>query len=99
MPDLTELLKFKVFWQDETELTVMDGVEGRDYALQERARAIREIVESEKEYLYNLSVVVDGYIAHLRKPEREIEIPKGLKTGKAKFVFRNAENIYYWHRE
>lgn len=57
------------------------------------------MVESEKEYLHNLSLIVNGYIAHMRNPKHEVEIPKGLRTGKARFVFRNAENIYYWHRE
>lgn len=85
--------------EKQSKLSVSDGAEGEDKALQKRVFAIREIVKTEQDYVRDLSLMVNGYIAHMRDPKCEIKMPEDLKAGKDKLVFGNVEQIYEWHRE
>lgn len=77
-----------------------DTAEGEEEsALQKREYVIRELVETERDYVRDLRLVVEGYIALMRDPECEIPMPEDLRSGKDKMVFGNLEAIYEWHRE
>ncbi|KAL0280126.1 UNVERIFIED_CONTAM: hypothetical protein PYX00_001517 [Menopon gallinae] len=69
-----------------------DAITKRDYV-------IRELVETEKDYVRDLGVVVDGYMKLMRNPDCDIPMPEDLKGGKDKMVFGNIEAIYEWHRD
>ena len=67
--------------------------------LARRQFVIRELVDTERDYVNDLRHIVEGYIALMRDPETEIPLPEDLKGGKDKMVFGNIEAIYEWHRE
>lgn len=67
--------------------------------VQKREYVLRELIETERDYVKHLSLVVDGYMALMRDPECEISMPEDLKGGKDKMVFGNLEVIYDWHKE
>lgn len=71
-------------------------------ALQTRGHVLQELAETERDYVRDLGLVVEGYMAAMRKdppsPEFPI-IPHDLKNGKDKIVFGNIEAIYEWHRD
>lgn len=63
---------------------------------------MRELVETEKDYVRDLSLVVEGYMAVMRDPAAagcDIPVPDDLRSGKDKMIFGNIELIYEWHRE
>lgn len=68
-------------------------------ALAKRQFVIRELVDTEKDYVNDLKQIVEGYMALMRDPECEISLPDDLRGGKDKMVFGNIEAIYEWHRE
>lgn len=68
-------------------------------ALTKRQFVIRELVETERDYVSDLRLIVDGYMTLMRDPDSEIPLPEDLKGGKDKMVFGNIEAIYEWHRE
>lgn len=68
-------------------------------AIRKREYVIRELVDTERDYVNDLREVVEGYIALMKDPECEIPMPEGLRGGKDKMVFGNMEAIYEWHRE
>ena len=68
-------------------------------AIQKREYVIRELLDTERDYVNDLREVVEGYMALMRDPESEIPMPEDLKGGKDKMVFGNIEAIYEWHRE
>jgi triple functional domain protein len=59
---------------------------------------LEELVETERDYVMNLGLVVNGYLELMRN-ETEIQVPEDLKNGKDKIIFGNIEAIYEWHRE
>lgn len=67
--------------------------------LRRREFVIREMIETERAYVSDLAVIVEGYMHEMRSPEVESRIPEDLKDGKDKIVFGNLEAIYEWHRE
>lgn len=74
----------------------------REEALHKREYVMRELVETERDYVRDLSYVVDGYMAVMRDPESfgfDVPVPEDLKSGKDKIIFGNIELIYEWHRE
>lgn len=75
------------------------GGDDVEAAVQKREYVIRELIETERDYVKDLSLVVDGYMALMRDPECEIPMPEDLKGGKDKMVFGNFEVIYDWHKE
>lgn len=65
--------------------------------LRRRKFVIRELVDTERLYVADLSLIVDGFIQEMRSPTSDV--PPDLKDGKDKIVFGNIEAIYEWHRE
>ncbi|XP_050446122.1 kalirin isoform X3 [Cataglyphis hispanica] len=68
-------------------------------ALTKRQFVIRELVETERDYVNDLKHIVEGYMALMRNPDCEIPLPEDLRGGKDKMVFGNLEAIYEWHRD
>ncbi|EDO43753.1 predicted protein, partial [Nematostella vectensis] len=54
---------------------------------------LRELIQTEQDYVTSLGEVVDGYIAEFSKPD----LPEELK-GKERMVFGNIKQIYEWHK-
>ncbi|XP_015585806.1 triple functional domain protein isoform X4 [Cephus cinctus] len=80
------------------------GSAGEDYdpesaALTKRQFVIRELVETERDYVNDLRQIVEGYMAVMRDPDSDIPLPEDLRSGKDKMVFGNIEAIYEWHRD
>lgn len=73
--------------------------ESEESAVQKREYVIRELVETERDYVRDLRLVAEGYMALMRDPDCDIPMPEDLKGGKDKMVFGNLEAIYEWHRE
>ncbi|XP_028991626.1 kalirin isoform X5 [Betta splendens] len=76
-------------------------VQPRNPELEQRAKAMRgrmfvlnELIQTEKDYVKDLGIVVEGF---MRKIE-EKGIPDDMK-GKDKIVFGNIHQIYDWHRD
>ncbi|XP_049267793.1 triple functional domain protein isoform X2 [Rhipicephalus sanguineus] len=78
------------------ETTVPDGRE-REKSLQKRSFVLKELVDTEKQYVTDLGYVVEGYIAVMQSGE--VPMPEDLKNGKDKIIFGNIEAIYEWHRD
>lgn len=71
-------------------------------ALHKREYVMRELVETERDYVRDLSLVVEGYMTVMKDPEAagcDIPVPEDLRSGKDKIIFGNIELIYAWHRE
>lgn len=68
-------------------------------ALAKRQFVIRELVDTERDYVNDLKHIVEGYMALMRDPECDIPVPEDLRGGKEKMVYGNIEAIYEWHRE
>lgn len=68
-------------------------------ALLKRTYVLQELVETERDYVRDLGLVVEGYYDLFRRDPPEILIPEDLKNGKEKIVFGNIEAIYEWHRD
>ncbi|KAG8222668.1 hypothetical protein J437_LFUL003790, partial [Ladona fulva] len=85
--------------EDEEDSSVTEGTKGKSDALKRREFVMRELVETERDYVRDLKLVVDGYVALMRDPNCGILMPEDLRDGKDKMVFGNIEAIYEWHRE
>lgn len=69
-------------------------------ALRTRMCALEELIDTEKAYVSDLSLIVDGYVKEIRDPDSDIQMPDDLmKDDKWRMVFANVEKIYEWHRE
>uniref|UniRef100_A0A8D8Y3N1 Triple functional domain protein n=2 Tax=Cacopsylla melanoneura TaxID=428564 RepID=A0A8D8Y3N1_9HEMI len=68
-------------------------------AIKRRGHIIQELVDTERDYVRDLAMVVEGYLGEMRDPNCSILVPEDLKGGKHKMVFGNIENIYEWHRD
>lgn len=73
--------------------------EAESKILAKRQFVIRELVDTEKDYVNDLGEIVDGYMSLMRDTDCEIPLPEDLRGGKDKMVFGNIEAIYEWHRE
>lgn len=62
--------------------------------LKRRHYVLQELVDTERDYVRDLSYVVEGYMALMK----EDGVPDDMK-GKDKIVFGNIHQIYDWHRE
>ncbi|CAL8297080.1 unnamed protein product [Lota lota] len=63
-------------------------------SLRKRRYILVDLVETEREYIKDLSLLVDGYVSRMR----EEGIPDDMK-GKDKIVFGNVQQIYDWHKD
>jgi triple functional domain protein len=64
-----------------------------------RSFVIRELVETERDYVRDLQTLVEGYMATIRDPASDIQLPDDLRGGKDKIIFGNMEAIFEWHRD
>uniref|UniRef100_A0A8P4K3M5 Uncharacterized protein n=1 Tax=Dicentrarchus labrax TaxID=13489 RepID=A0A8P4K3M5_DICLA len=68
--------------------------EQRNKALRGRMFVVNEMIQSEKDYVKDLGVIVEGFMSRL-----EVRgIPEDMR-GKDKIVFGNIQQIYDWHRD
>ncbi|XP_035854250.1 kalirin-like isoform X2 [Sander lucioperca] len=68
--------------------------EQRNKALRGRMFVVNEMIQSEKDYVKDLGVIVEGFMSRL-----EVRgIPEDMR-GRDKIVFGNIQQIYDWHRD
>ncbi|KAK0088984.1 hypothetical protein PV325_009867 [Microctonus aethiopoides] len=79
--------------------TISEETDPEAAALAKRQFVIRELADTERDYVNDLKLIVEGYIAIMRDPDSEIPLPEDLRGGKDKMVFGNIEAIYEWHRD
>ncbi|XP_017276467.1 triple functional domain protein isoform X7 [Kryptolebias marmoratus] len=68
--------------------------ERRASILKRRHHVLSELVDTEREYVRDLSLVVEGYMSRMK----EEGVPDDMK-GKDKIVFGNIHQIYDWHKD
>lgn len=78
---------------------VIEESDPESIIIAKRQYVIRELVDTERDYVNDLKQIVEGYMTLMRNPENEIPLPEDLRGGKDKMVFGNIEAIYEWHRE
>ncbi|KAM4559204.1 kalirin isoform 1-T1 [Odontesthes bonariensis] len=76
-------------------------VQPRNPELEQRAKAMRgrmfvlnELIQTEKDYVKDLGIVVEGFMNWIK----DKGVPDDMK-GKDKIVFGNIHQIYEWHRD
>ncbi|XP_077393582.1 kalirin isoform X1 [Festucalex cinctus] len=76
-------------------------VQPRNHELEQRAKAMRgrmfvlnELIQTEKDYVKDLGIVVEGFMKRIE----EKGVPDDMK-GKEKIVFGNIHQIFDWHRD
>ncbi|XP_010879932.2 rho guanine nucleotide exchange factor 25 isoform X2 [Esox lucius] len=72
----------------------MDSEEERRNALEKSIYVLTELIETEKLYVEDLGLIVEGYMAKMTSQG----IPEDMK-GKDKIVFGNIHQIYDWHKD
>ncbi|XP_014907245.1 rho guanine nucleotide exchange factor 25 isoform X1 [Poecilia latipinna] len=73
---------------------VADTEEERRSAFEKSMYVLNELIETEKDYVANLGLIVEGYMGTMSSKG----IPEGMK-GKDKIVFGNIHQIYDWHKD
>ncbi|XP_047238807.1 triple functional domain protein-like isoform X4 [Girardinichthys multiradiatus] len=68
--------------------------ERRASTLKKRHYVLLELVETERDYVKDLGLVVEGYMSRMR----EEGVPDDMR-GKDKIVFGNIHQIYDWHKD
>lgn len=67
-----------------------------------RLIVLRELVETERAYVHDLYLVVDGIMTALKNPEAigfDVLIPDDLVgTEKEELIFNNIKQVYEWHK-
>ncbi|XP_034726234.1 rho guanine nucleotide exchange factor 25 isoform X2 [Etheostoma cragini] len=71
----------------------VDSEEERDIALEKSIYVLTELIETERLYVEDLGLVVQGYMGTMANQV----VPEDLK-GKDRIVFGNIRQIYDWHR-
>lgn len=59
-----------------------------------RRFVLQELVDSEKDYVKDLGLIVDGFMATLQ----QMDLPENLR-GKDRIVFANIQQIYEFHKK
>ncbi|KAJ8257472.1 hypothetical protein GJAV_G00185960 [Gymnothorax javanicus] len=72
----------------------IDSEEERKSALEKSMYVLTELIETEKLYVADLSLIVEGYMATMNSKG----VPEEMK-GKDKIVFGNIHQIYDWHKD
>ncbi|XP_073677543.1 triple functional domain protein [Garra rufa] len=73
----------------------IDEIEERKTGFFKRRHyVLLELIETERDYVRDLSLVVEGYMTRMR----EDGVPDDMK-GKDKIVFGNIQQIYDWHKD
>ncbi|TNN56927.1 Rho guanine nucleotide exchange factor 25 [Liparis tanakae] len=73
---------------------VADTEEERRSALEKSMYVLKELIETEKHYVVDLGLIVEGYMATMHSKG----IPEDMK-GKDKIVFGNIHQIFDWHKD
>ena len=68
------------------------AVRGRDFVLQ-------ELIKTEKDYVRDLSYIVEGYLAIIDNPNPPVPKPESFSDTKKRLLFANIESIYKFHKE
>ncbi|KAK7884315.1 hypothetical protein WMY93_027438 [Mugilogobius chulae] len=71
-----------------------DTEEERKSALEKSMYVLKELIETEKHYVADLSFIVEGYMATMNAKG----VPEDMK-GKDKIVFGNIHQIFDWHKD
>lgn len=71
----------------------MAGMTQEESSRFKREYVLKELVETESQYVQDLASVVEGYIANLSS----MELPEDLQ-GKDKIIFANIAQIHDFHR-
>ncbi|XP_067020221.1 kalirin-like isoform X6 [Acropora muricata] len=72
---------------------VPDQEDPEAVALKKRTYVLKELIQTERDYVKSLGEVVEGFIPELAKPET----PEQLQ-GKTRTLFGNIQQIYDWHK-
>ncbi|KAI1892240.1 hypothetical protein AGOR_G00131320 [Albula goreensis] len=72
----------------------IDSEEERRSALEKSMYVLNELIETEKLYVDDLALIVEGYLATMNTKG----VPEDMK-GKDKIVFGNIHQIYDWHKD
>lgn len=78
-----------------------DGDDEASKAQIKRRYVLQELIETERDYVNHLGLIIDGYIQLIRNDgaDCDIQVPEDLKNGKEKIIFGNIETIYEFHKE
>lgn len=71
-----------------------DTEEERKSALEKSMYVLKELIETEKHYVADLGLIVEGYMATMSSKG----VPEDMK-GKDKIVFGNIHQIFDWHKD
>ncbi|XP_026163644.1 rho guanine nucleotide exchange factor 25 isoform X2 [Mastacembelus armatus] len=71
-----------------------DSEEERNFALEKSIYVLTELIETEKLYVEDLGLIVQGYMATMASQG----VPEDMK-GKDRIVFGNIHQIYDWHKD
>ncbi|XP_028265363.1 rho guanine nucleotide exchange factor 25 isoform X3 [Parambassis ranga] len=71
-----------------------DTEEERKSALEKSMYVLKELIETEKHYVADLGLIVEGYMATITSKG----VPEDMK-GKDKIVFGNIHQIFDWHKD
>ncbi|XP_029689850.1 rho guanine nucleotide exchange factor 25 isoform X1 [Takifugu rubripes] len=74
--------------------SVADSEEEKRSALEKSMYVLKELIETEKHYVADLGLIVEGYMGTMGSRN----IPEDMK-GKDKIVFGNIHQIYDWHKD
>ncbi|XP_063743002.1 rho guanine nucleotide exchange factor 25 isoform X2 [Eleginops maclovinus] len=74
--------------------TAADTEEERRSALEKSMYVLQELIETEKHYVVDLGLIVEGYMGTMQSKG----IPEDMK-GKDKIVFGNIHQIFDWHKD
>ena len=58
--------------------------------------AIRELINTERDYVNDLAILIDKYMEAIKR--NEVPMPQDMEGGKDKIVFGNIQQIYEWHK-
>ncbi|XP_072552999.1 rho guanine nucleotide exchange factor 25 isoform X1 [Salminus brasiliensis] len=72
----------------------IDSEEERRSALEKSMYVLKELIETEKLYVVDLGLIVEGYMATMAAKG----VPEDMK-GKDKIVFGNIHQIFDWHKD
>ncbi|CAF1681337.1 unnamed protein product, partial [Adineta ricciae] len=77
--------------------TIDEPIDDRTKYGEKRRHNIVELIETEKEYVKDLALIVEGYM-NILENDKEIKKPTGL-CGRERVVFGNVQKIYEFHRD
>ncbi|XP_054905803.1 rho guanine nucleotide exchange factor 25 isoform X3 [Poeciliopsis prolifica] len=73
---------------------VADTEEERRSAIEKSTYVLNELIETEKDYVADLGLIVEGYMNTMSSKG----VPEAMK-GKDKIIFGNIHQIYDWHKD